>query len=134
MVSASTYEKKRSRDPASENVRIGASEIHGRGIFARHRIEKGQLIGAFEGVPSTDENHAHLLWVAEEDGSFWSLRVTNKLKYINHSPRPNAEIQWVELYALRTIQVGDEITHHYGTEWEEEVRPDALGLQSREPR
>ena len=119
MRSASTHEKKRSRNPVSEGVRVGASEIHGRGIFARRRIEKGQLIGIFEGLPSTDENHAHLLWVAEEDDSFWSLRVTNKLKYINHSPRPNAEIQWVKLYALRIIQAGDEITHHYGAEWEE---------------
>ena len=96
MLSESKHANNRSSNQASKNVRVGASDIHGRGIFARRRIAKGELIGIFEGVRSTDESHAHLLWVAEEDDSFWSLRVTNKLKYINHSPRPNAEIRWIE--------------------------------------
>jgi SET domain-containing protein len=37
---------------------------------------------------------------------------------MNHSSRPNTEFVGVNLYALRDIQAGEELTFHYGEDWE----------------
>jgi SET domain-containing protein len=41
-----------------------------------------------------------------------------KLRHINHSDSPNAVYyDSLEVCALRDIQAGEEITHHYGADW-----------------
>jgi SET domain-containing protein len=99
-------------------VRVGESELHGRGLFARRRIRKGARIGAFEGRP-TSRDGPHVLWLRDDDGSEEGIVVENELRFLNHSRRPNAEIDGLDLYALRNIQPGAEILIHYGDDWDD---------------
>jgi SET domain-containing protein len=100
-------------------VEVRRSEIDGRGVFSLQRFRPGARIGAFEGVP-VRRNGAHVLWLFDDDdGSAEALRVTNALRFLNHSREPNAEIEGYEIYALRNIQPGCEITLHYGEDWKD---------------
>ena len=40
------------------------------------------------------------------------------LKWLNHSSTPNVEFDGPQLYALRDIEPGEELTFHYGEEWD----------------
>lgn len=98
-------------------VYVAQSPIHGLGLFARVPLERGSYIGRYEGRPA-QEDAAHVLWV-QADGDWEGVHGENALKYLNHSRTPNAEFDGVELYALRDILPGEEITFHYGEEWNE---------------
>ena len=100
-------------------IAVRKSSIHGAGVFAEQRIRRGQRIGRFEGTP-TDRDGTYVLWVLDEDDCFRGLEGTGPLRFLNHSADPNAEFQADELYALRTIREGDEITCHYGDAWEDD--------------
>jgi hypothetical protein len=93
-------------------VRVAASPIHGWGLFARERLEAGLYIGTYLG-PDAQRNGSHVLWV--EAGNGWvGRRGFNRLRYLNHSARPNAEFDGFDLYARRAIAPGEEITIDYG--------------------
>ncbi|MEZ5364821.1 MAG: SET domain-containing protein-lysine N-methyltransferase [Bryobacterales bacterium] len=112
---------KRTKPSLSESVLVAESPIHGRGCFARRTIRKGERIGAYEG-PSTMEDDTYVLWIDEGDGETEDWRGvdgTNELRYMNHSSRANTEFVGVELFALRKIEPGEELTFHYGEEWAE---------------
>lgn len=98
-------------------VTVKPSPIHGKGIFAARSFRRNALIGIFEGT-RTKRDGMHVLWVTDDDGSLFGVRVRNDLRYINHSEQPTAEAQGTELIALRDIKPGTEITMHYGDEWE----------------
>jgi uncharacterized protein len=95
---------------------VKKSRIHGKGLFATAPIAKDTYIGSLEG-PRTRRDGPHVLWVFEEDGSVYGIHAQNELKYANHSGRPNAYLDGEEMYALRDIQTGEEITFHYGDDW-----------------
>jgi SET domain-containing protein len=88
---------------------IDRSPIHGKGLFAARRISEGELIGELKVSTATRNGH-HVLWVTETR----RVRVHCPLKYINHSPKPNAVYyDTLEVIALRDIEKGEEITHDY---------------------
>lgn len=90
---------------------VAPSSIHGRGLFAKQRIPRGSYIGSFRGPPARRDG-TYVLWV--HDGARVVGRSgRNKLRYLNHSDRPNAEFDGFDLYAKRTIGPGDEITIDY---------------------
>ena len=95
------------------------SPIHGRGLFADERIPKGKLIGRYAG-PRTRRIGAYTLWFTDDDGNVYGISGKNILRFVNHSCKPNAVFYDEGLFALRTIQPGEEITHHYGVEWEDD--------------
>ena len=95
----------------------GPSLIHGKGVFAARRITRGELIGMYIGTP-TERDGTHVLWVEEEDGSMGGVRGMNGLRFLNHCGRPNAGFDGDRLYALSAIRKDQEITIHYGEEWE----------------
>ena len=97
-------------------VRVGPRARHGRGLFARRRLRRGCAIGRFEGEP-TRRDGEHVLWWRDEDGVEQGLQVSNLLRYLNHSRRPNAEVEGLELRAIRNIQPGAEILIDYGPDW-----------------
>lgn len=99
-----------------DRVEVRNSPIHGRGVFARRRFHKGAYIASFEGV-ATDRDGMHVLWVLEEDGSEVGIEGRNALRFLNHSLTPNAEFLGADLHATRNVQPGQEITFHYGDEW-----------------
>ncbi len=106
------------RKGAKERVRVGSSPIHGRGLYARKRIQPGSYIATFEGV-ETKKDGMHVLWGIDEDGQEQGVEGRNALRFLNHSRNPNAEFVGFDLHALRNIQPGAELTIHYGEAWEE---------------
>ena len=91
------------------------SDIHGKGLFARVEIIAGEYMGTYDG-PEADENGSHVLWV-ESDGDKWVGRDgMNLLRFINHASDPHAEFYGFDLYALKNIGVGEEVTINYGEE------------------
>lgn len=93
-------------------VYVAPSPIHGKGLYARVPIEAGRYIGTYEG-PAAKRNGSHVLWVYDTDGSTTGRRGMNALRYLNHSARPLAEFDGFDLYALRAIGPGEEITIDY---------------------
>lgn len=95
---------------------VRRSPIHGKGVFARARIRCGAYIGRYVGRRTT-RNNRYVLWIDEPDGSVLGIEGRNSLRYVNHSARPNAEFRGDELFSIRSIRPGEEITVHYGSEW-----------------
>lgn len=99
-------------------VYVKESGIHGKGLFAKQSIKEGEIIGEIEGTPADDDG-PYVLWIDEEN--LKGIEVENLFKFINHNGSPNA-VYYDDLtvVALRDIQQGEEITHHYGETWEED--------------
>lgn len=101
---------------ASDRICVRGSAIHGRGVFATQTIAADTLIGVFQGRRTT-RNGPHVLWVLDDDGTEHGVRGTGPLRFANHSPTPNAAFYGRELWALRRIPAGTEITIDYGPTW-----------------
>lgn len=101
-------------------VIVQNSKIHGRGLFAAKAIPEGTVIGQLQGEFTTEDG-PYVLWLDETRG----MRVTNDLKFINHSSEPNAAyFDDLTVGALRDIAPGEEITHNYlGDDEEDEDGP-----------
>lgn len=95
------------------DVYVSTSAIHGKGVFATNPIKKNTELGFLEGVP-TKRNGLHVLWI--DDSSGW--RVTNDFRYLNHSKKPNIEVdvggEKPRAYAIRSIKADEELTFDYG--------------------
>jgi len=100
----------------NRRIEVRSSAIHGRGVFARRRIRRGGYIGTFEGR-RTQSDGPHVLWVILEDGRQVGLEGANELRFLNHARRANAEFWGADLFAVRNIQPGCEVTLHYGDDW-----------------
>ncbi len=101
---------------ARARIYIDSSSLEGRGVFARAPFKRGDYIAAARGTPAETDGR-HVLWVWEGGPSYRGVEVLNQLRYLNHSPRPNAEFEGAELYAIRAIEPGEEITFDYGHEF-----------------
>ena len=95
----------------SDRVYIEESEIHGRGLFAKRDIRKGEYIGTFEG-PEARRDGTHVLWIYYED-EYEGRHGKNALRYLNHSHHANAEFEHFDLYATCDISMHIEITIDY---------------------
>ena len=96
---------------------VDESPIHGRGLFARKKIRAEDYIGTYEG-PATQNDGMHVLWLWNEETDRWEgINGKNEMRFLNHSNKPNADWWDDELYALRTIKKGEEITFDYGEDW-----------------
>lgn len=107
----------------SKWVYAAESSIHGRGLFARRAIPRGEYIGTYWG-PRAKRNGMYVLWVCNdpENGEAWEGRSgRNLLRYLNHSADCNAEFDGYDLYALRDIEPDEEITFYYGDDFHESL-------------
>jgi hypothetical protein len=92
------------------------SHIHGKGLFTTVAIPRHAIIGKCQ-VRKTTEPNEHTLWI--EGDKLKMVDVICKLKYINHSKKPNvAYLNDLDVVALRHIRAGEELTHDYGDAWE----------------
>ena len=94
------------------------SGIHGKGLFATADIPADTHIVTIEGRP-TRRDGTYVIWTVEEGEQPEGFLITNDAKYVNHSRKPNAAFYDLELWSLRRIRKGEEITHHYGADWNE---------------
>ena len=93
---------------------VKESSIHGKGLFAARKINKGDIIGSIK-YQLTNKDGAYVLWINADTG----IRVDCDLKYINHNSKPNAcYFDDLNVVALKNISEGEEITHHYGDDWD----------------
>lgn len=93
-------------------IEVRESPLHGRGLFATQFIPKDTVLGWLKTVPAGDHelDGPYILWV---DG-IKPMRVTCDMRYINHSPEPNAAyFDDLSVMALRDIQPGEEVVHDY---------------------
>ncbi len=114
--------KKARRRRYDKNPRavVRSSPIHGRGLFARRPIAKDEYIGTYRGR-RTQENGMHVLWLWHEQRGRWEgIDGDNEMRFLNHAADPNADWWDTELYALRDIAEGEEITFDYGWDNEDE--------------
>ncbi len=104
---------------------VADSPRHGRGLFARCAIAAGTWIGFYSGR-KTSINGTHVLWVESDDegcvDGWIGYDGANDLRFLNHSGKPNSEMDGRDLYALRDISAGEEITIHYGEEFENDLQ------------
>lgn len=111
-------------------VRLGESNIHGKGLFAVAPIKKGEVVavkgghildrerlkGVVDDIEKSFTQIEHDLWIGPLERSEVSL---NKL-YINHSCDPNAGIMGqVSFVAMRNIEEGEEVTYDLAMESDE---------------
>ena len=98
-------------------IEVRPSPIHGLGVFATRTFSKGEWIGRYA-ARKTDRDGTYVLWVYDEDRKLVSgYDGYGRLRYLNHHSQPNGEMDGLDLYALRTIRPGAEITIHHGDEW-----------------
>ncbi len=107
---------KRSQNSIQKKVYVSTSKIHGLGVFSKKKIRKNEYIGSYEGEIVLEDN-TYVLWVQQDHGGWILIDGKNELRYLNHSSKPNAEFRDNKLYAIRTIKPNEEITIHYGEDW-----------------
>ena len=103
----------------SDLFHVAESKIHGKGLFAKCAIKKGDYMGTYKGPTCYDleTGGPHVLWVENENGIWVGRDGRNILRYMNHHEEPCAEFDGFDLFALRNIRKGSEITIHYGDEF-----------------
>jgi uncharacterized protein len=116
----------------SPKTRVGESRIEGKGLFARRRIGKGEIV-AIKGGHIYDaqtlakvKGRVAVSYVQIADGFFIgalsAAEVGRNKLFINHSCAPNLGIRGQVMYvALRDIMSGEELTYDWAME---ENRPD----------
>lgn len=107
-------------------VKVGASKIHGMGLYAREHIPAkrkiGSLAGEIIGKKTAREKAKRKQSISIVE--LWNGKAldasehNNKIRFINHSCVPNTFMRTighhVEFYALRAIKRNEELTCNYG--------------------
>lgn len=108
-----------------DHLEVRESRIHGKGVFARKRFPARRKIGELTGeLISIREarrraKRSDVVTIVEfEDDKALDVANDPCLRYVNHSCAPNTFLRRanrrVELYTLREIRPGEELTCDYG--------------------
>jgi len=112
-------------------TKVGPSSVHGMGCFADQFISKGTLVRKFMPgfdleIPKSEVdklpdaarerflNYAYF----DKESNIYTLNPDDE-RFVNHSDEPNVgddlsrESEMGEMYALRDIQAGEELTENY---------------------
>jgi uncharacterized protein len=104
----------------------------GRGLFTLESIAKGACIAEYTGrtlkEAEWNTSRSRYLFKITEKKTIDGWNKKNLARYINHSCRPNCEIEIrngrVFVMAKRAIKPGEELGYHYGEEYfEDEIKP-----------
>ena len=126
--------------PRKEKLQVRSSPIHGKGVFARVALKKGELVLEYLGTiidwpealrrhphDPSQPNHTFYFALEDEDGVIDGNDGGNRARWINHSCNPNCESQtkgrrvWVR--ALRDIAAGEELNYDYSLVLDEPLTP-----------
>ena len=117
----------------SPKTRVGPSPIEGRGLFARRRIRKGEIV-AIKGGHVYDartlarvKTRVAVSYIQIADGFFIGARTAAEVRrnkiFINHSCEPNLGIRGQIVYvATRDIAAGEELTYDWAMEENQRAR------------
>ena len=104
----------------------------GRGVYALEDIPRNACILEYKGRPVPEkeqyEKSGRYFFETGRDTMIDGNIPNNPAKYVNHSCRPNCEVDLKEkriyLFAKRNIKAGEELTYDYDTEYfEEYIKP-----------
>ena len=118
--------KKGKFEPGDFDLRVKKS-LTGLGLFTFSDIKKGQCIIEYKGPTLTkqeeeDSNSLYLFEVTKTKTIDGATRA-NTARYINHSCRPNSEIDIIKervyVMAKRNIKAGEELNYDYDTDYYE---------------
>jgi len=80
---------------------VDESGIHGKGLFTRVAIKKGEYMGTYDGTEGVEdsgehglevlENGRHVLWVEQDNGEWVGRDGQNIFRYLNHNKDTRAE-------------------------------------------
>ena len=110
--------------PKACKLRIGRSRT-GLGMFADGAIPRGACIIEYTGRPATPAEQKanrgkYLFWTSDDTMINGDIK-ENKARFINHSCRPNCEIdiknRRIYVFAKKNIKAGEELAYDYGTEY-----------------
>ena len=104
----------------------------GRGLFTVEPIEKGRCVVEYTGrllsVTAMRASKGKYLFKINETKTIDGWQKSNIARYINHSCRPNCEVEiWrgrIYVMAKRAIKPGEELFYDYGPEYfDAHIRP-----------
>ncbi|WP_338867578.1 SET domain-containing protein [Myxococcus stipitatus] len=120
------------------------SSIQGTGAFATRRIRKGERIIEYVGERITQaeadrryddeamERHHTFLFNLDSKTVLDAGTLHNEARYINHSCEPNCEAlidkKRIYIFALRALEVGEELVYDYAYERTEDMGPESVAL------
>lgn len=117
--------------PGNFNVKVKRS-VAGLGLFTLEDIKKGACIIEYKGkvLSKKEEDESNSLYLFDAGGGVTidGAPRWNTARYINHSCRPNSEIDIykhrVFVLAKRAIKAGEELTYDYDKDyWKEYIEP-----------
>jgi uncharacterized protein len=111
----------------SPKTRVGQSRIEGKGLFARRRIGKGEVVAIKGGHVYDARTLARVKgriaasYIQIADGFFigalTAAEVARNKMFINHSCTPNLGIRGqIVFVALRDVRAGEELTYDWAME------------------
>lgn len=111
-------------------VEIRKSGIHRYGGFATRKIRKGTRVIEYKGekIDKTEslkrcESNNEYIFTLDDDWDIDGKVDWNPARFINHSCDPNCEAiiekNRIWLFAIKTIQEGEELTFNYGYDLED---------------
>lgn len=127
-----------------DDLEVRPSRIHGRGVFAKRTLPAKRKVGQFAGELITRREarrrakDAPVIYIVEfEDDKALDVSTDQCLRFVNHSCAPNTYLRRighrVELYSLRKIHAGEELTCDYGETHHDGTLPCQCGsVQCRE--
>lgn len=117
------------KEAVAPPILVRDSKVHGRGVFATRRIEKGERIIEYLGervsheeadrrYESKEENDSHTFLFIVDSKTVIDAGVDgNDARFFNHSCNPNCESvvekRRVYIEAIRAIEPGEEMTYDY---------------------
>ncbi len=122
---------KKKYEPGNYKLLVKRSSA-GLGLFAGEDLPKGvcliEYVGRKISEPEEYTSNSKYLFGVNAKKTIDGADRSNTARYINHSCRPNAEIDIVQervfVMSRRKIKAGEEINYDYGQEyWNEHVKP-----------
>lgn len=104
----------------------------GLGLFAQEDIPKGEFIIEYFGREISEEeqytSRSKYLFEISSKKTIDGTTRENTARYINHSCRPNCEVEIkkgrILVFSKRKIKDGEELAYDYGKEfWNEHIKP-----------
>ena len=117
--------------PGNFDLKVKRSRA-GLGMFTMSPIKKGACIIEYTGrrlsTPEQYTSRSRYIFIISDRKRIDGATRTNRARYINHSCRPNCEIDIVRgrvwVLAKRNIKTGEELSYDYDTEYfERYIKP-----------
>ena len=123
---------KRKARKGAVQIEVRQSGVHGRGVYATQFIPKGMRIIEYAGervswkTAPDHANNPHTFNFGLENGDVINPEIGgNDARWINHSCNPNCEAieedDRIFIYAMRNIQVGEELLYDYRMQIDEPI-------------